>query len=129
MRSNLTVGLPIDLLSYERNSCRVTLKKRFQQGDRYFSELSGIWSAGLRRAFLEVPPVPWGDDAPASEQLATESAPIRLSGGRRTRSQQEARAAQEPLECSSAPVDTTEGTRDKAAPSPRSSEDPSEKRG
>ena len=128
MRSNLTVGLPIDLLSYERNSCRVTLKKRFQQGDRYFSELSGIWSAGLRRAFLEVPPVPWGDDAPPSEQLETESASVRLSGARRTRSQQEARASQDPLECNSAPAATTESTRDKPRSSPRSPGDPSEKR-
>ena len=59
MRSNLTVGLPIDLLVYERNSCRVTMKRRFMPGDRYVSELSGIWSAGLRRAFVEVPDVPW----------------------------------------------------------------------
>lgn len=62
MRSNLTVGLPIDLLIYERDSCKVTLKRRFMQGDKYFSELSGIWSAGLRRAFTEVPPVPWVDE-------------------------------------------------------------------
>ena len=62
MRSNLTVGLPIDLLLYRRNSCRVEQKRRFQQGDKYFSEISGIWSAGLRRAFAEVPPVPWEDE-------------------------------------------------------------------
>ena len=63
MRSNLTVGLPIDLLVYERDSCKVTLKRRFLQGDKYVTELSGIWSAGLRRAFTEVPPVPWVDEA------------------------------------------------------------------
>ena len=59
MRSNLTVGLPIDLLAYERDALRVTLRRRFVQGDKYFSEISGIWSAGLRRAFAEVPDVPW----------------------------------------------------------------------
>lgn len=59
MRSNLTVGLPIDLLAYERDALRVTLRRRFGQGDKYFSEISGIWSAGLRRAFGEVPEVPW----------------------------------------------------------------------
>ena len=63
MRSNLTVGLPIDLLVYERDSCKVSMKRRFMQGDKYVSELSGIWSAGLRRAFSEVPPVPWVDEA------------------------------------------------------------------
>jgi putative proteasome-type protease len=61
MRSNLTVGLPIDLLAYERGSCRITMKRRFMPGDRYVSELSGIWSAGLRRAFVEVPDVPWSE--------------------------------------------------------------------
>ena len=59
MRSNLTVGLPIDLLAYERDALRVTMRRRFLNGDTYFSEISGIWSAGLRRAFAEVPEVPW----------------------------------------------------------------------
>lgn len=59
MRSNLTVGLPIDLLAYERDALRVTLRRRFVQGDKYFSEISGIWSAGLRRAFAEVPEIAW----------------------------------------------------------------------
>lgn len=62
MRSNLSVGLPIDLLAYERDTCRVTLKRRFKSGDAYFSKISGIWSAGLRRAFGEVPEVPWVDE-------------------------------------------------------------------
>ena len=64
MRSNLTVGLPIDLLVYERNSCKVTLKRRFMPGDKYVTALTGVWSAGLRRAFTEVPPVPWVDADP-----------------------------------------------------------------
>jgi putative proteasome-type protease len=62
MRSNLTVGLPIDLLAYERNALRVTTRRRFNHGDAYFSRISGIWSAGLRRAFAEVPDVPWVDE-------------------------------------------------------------------
>lgn len=59
MRSNLTVGLPIELLAYQRDALRVTLRRRFVQGDKYFSEISGTWSQGLRRAFAEVPDVPW----------------------------------------------------------------------
>jgi hypothetical protein len=35
------------------------MKRRSMPGDKYVSELSGIWSAGLRRAFVEVPDVPW----------------------------------------------------------------------
>jgi putative proteasome-type protease len=62
MRSNLTVGLPIDLVAYETDSARVTLRRRFEPGDRYFTALSGIWSDGLRRAFGEVPEIEWGGD-------------------------------------------------------------------
>jgi putative proteasome-type protease len=65
MRSNLTVGLPIDLIAYERNALRVTMRRRFVQGDGYFSKISGAWSAGLRRAFTEVPDVPWIEEGGA----------------------------------------------------------------
>ncbi len=63
MRSNLSVGLPIDLIAYERDTCKVTFRRRFNQGDAYFSKISGIWSAGLRRAFAEVPDVPWVEES------------------------------------------------------------------
>jgi putative proteasome-type protease len=59
MRSNLSVGLPIDLLAYQKDSLKVTLKRRFSEGDPYFSEISRFWSTGLRRVFAEVPDVSW----------------------------------------------------------------------
>ena len=59
MRSNLSVGLPIDLLGYEKDSLRVTLKRRFDEEDAYFRSISQVWSAGLRKAFLDVPDVSW----------------------------------------------------------------------
>jgi len=59
MRSNLSVGLPIDLLSYERDSLRITRRKRFGEGDAYFREMSTFWSAGLRKVFLEAPDLSW----------------------------------------------------------------------
>jgi putative proteasome-type protease len=60
MRSNLSVGLPIDLLAYEKDALRVTLKRRFLENDPYFREISQFWSAGLRRVFREVPDLSWG---------------------------------------------------------------------
>ncbi len=59
MRSNLSVGLPIDLLAYEARSLKTALRHRFTEGDDYFRNLSQIWSAGLRKAFAEVPDVRW----------------------------------------------------------------------
>ena len=33
MRSNLSVGMPIDLICYERDSLKITMRRRFDQGD------------------------------------------------------------------------------------------------
>jgi putative proteasome-type protease len=59
IRSNLSVGLPIDLLVYEKDALRVTLKRQFVDGDPYYAQISRYWSAGLRRVFAEAPDVPW----------------------------------------------------------------------
>src|SRR6185436_13979414 len=47
MRSNLSVGMPIDLLCYRSDSLEVTMRGRFDEGDPYFSALSAQWSAGV----------------------------------------------------------------------------------
>jgi putative proteasome-type protease len=59
IRSNLSVGLPVDLVVYEKDALRVTLRRRFADGDPYYGEISRYWSAGLRRVFAEAPDVPW----------------------------------------------------------------------
>ncbi|MDQ5849200.1 MAG: peptidase, partial [Pseudomonadota bacterium] len=37
MRSNLSVGMPIDLICYERDSLEVQMRRRFDDGDAYFT--------------------------------------------------------------------------------------------
>lgn len=59
MRSNLSVGLPIDLLCYEQGSLRVTRRRRLDQGDAYFTQLRGAWSEGVRDAFTRLPEPTW----------------------------------------------------------------------
>ena len=66
MRSNLSVGLPIELLAYEKDTLRVTFKRRFTENDPYFAEIGQFWSAGLRRIFAEAPDVPWEPDTPSA---------------------------------------------------------------
>jgi putative proteasome-type protease len=63
MRSNLSVGMPIDLVCYERDSLRVSVRHRFAPGDPYFAALSREWSEGVRAVFRALPAVP----APAAE--------------------------------------------------------------
>jgi putative proteasome-type protease len=59
MRSNLSVGMPIDLLCYERDSFSARLKHRFDNGDPYFSTLSKEWSEGVRSVFKRMPEHTW----------------------------------------------------------------------
>jgi putative proteasome-type protease len=59
MRSNLSVGLPIDLMGYEIDSLKVTHRRRYEEGDPYFATISGFWSTGLLRVFAEVPDISW----------------------------------------------------------------------
>ena len=66
MRSNLSVGMPIDLVYLERDSLRLGFRHRFEQGDGYFSSLSNQWSEGVRSVFRSLPDVPL--DPPATLQ-------------------------------------------------------------
>ena len=59
MRSNLSVGMPIDLLCYERDSLVVRMRRRFDQGDPYFTSLSKEWGEGVRSAFRHLPQLEW----------------------------------------------------------------------
>jgi putative proteasome-type protease len=58
MRSNLSVGMPIDLVCYERDALRVSVRHRFAPGDAYFTRLSKEWSEGVRGVFRGLPAVP-----------------------------------------------------------------------
>ena len=59
MLSNLSVGMPIDLLCYARDSLAVTMKRRFDVGDSYFETLKQHWLAGTRQVFHELPALEW----------------------------------------------------------------------
>ncbi len=61
MRSNISVGLPIDLLCYERNSLKVGHYRRILEGDPYFEKLCQQWQDGLNRLLEELPPPEWKD--------------------------------------------------------------------
>ena len=59
MLSNLSVGMPIDLLCYARDTLAVTMKRRFDAGDAYFDSLKHQWIAGTRKVFHELPALEW----------------------------------------------------------------------
>jgi putative proteasome-type protease len=59
MRSNLTVGMPIDLICYEQDSLQLQKRRRFDEGDAYFTELTRAWIDGTRQVFRELPDLSW----------------------------------------------------------------------
>ncbi|HRP76337.1 MAG TPA: peptidase [Rhodocyclaceae bacterium] len=61
MRSNLSVGMPIDLICYPRDSLEVRKRRRFEAGDAYFTALGRQWSEGTREVFRRLPDLEWAD--------------------------------------------------------------------
>lgn len=55
LKSNLSVGLPLDLLFYEKDTYRVGLKKRIGSDDPYYRTVSDGWSNALKMAFKSLP--------------------------------------------------------------------------
>jgi putative proteasome-type protease len=58
LKSNLSVGLPLDLLFYEKDTFKVALKKRIGQDDPYYRTVSDGWSNALKLAFKSLPDFP-----------------------------------------------------------------------
>ena len=54
LRSNLSVGMPIDILLYERDTLDVRREKRIGADDEYFKKMSSAWSDALRQAFTKI---------------------------------------------------------------------------
>ena len=57
IRSNVTVGPPIDLLVYSRDELKVSRYRRFAAKDPDFLAVHAQWEQALRKAVQELPPV------------------------------------------------------------------------
>jgi len=55
LKSNLSVGMPLDMLFYERDSFEIGFQKRITNDDPYFRTISDGWSNALRTAFGSLP--------------------------------------------------------------------------
>jgi len=59
MRSNLSVGMPIDLICYSLDSLAVSMRRRFDPSDPYFIGLSKEWNAGIRDVLSQLTDLEW----------------------------------------------------------------------
>src|SRR5438105_8045617 len=67
MRSNLGVGLPIDVLVVRTDACEADLNHRIEAGEPYFHDLRSRWSAALRAAHQNIPRPPYKTEAEAKK--------------------------------------------------------------
>lgn len=58
MRSNLSVGMPLDLLVYRNGSFASKERFRITNDDPYFNQIRTQWCAGLKTLLAELPPPP-----------------------------------------------------------------------
>lgn len=54
LRSNLSVGMPLDLAVIEKDDLRVTNRRRIEEGDPAFQKMSRAWSDALRDSFIHI---------------------------------------------------------------------------
>ncbi len=59
IRSNLTVGPPLDIVIVRRDELRVASHVNVEADDRYFQLIRGGWGEALREAFSELPNPDW----------------------------------------------------------------------
>ena len=58
IRSNLSVGTPLDLLVYSNDSLRLPTGRRLYDDDPYWAMIRTQWSEGLKQAMASMPPPP-----------------------------------------------------------------------
>jgi putative proteasome-type protease len=54
LRSNLSVGMPLDLCVIEKDALKVSRHRRIEAGDPGFRAMSEAWSKALRDGFLQI---------------------------------------------------------------------------
>lgn len=59
MRSNISVGLPIDLMIYNRDSLKIGIQRHIEEADPYFNMIHQQWGEGLRKVFGQLPNPDW----------------------------------------------------------------------
>lgn len=70
MRSNLSVGPPINMVMYETDSFEIRHRARFHAGDPYLIKMRKHWEVALRKAAARMPDINWNHSSlPTSPDL------------------------------------------------------------
>ncbi len=63
MRSNLAVGMPLDVLILRNDIFKLDLNYRIEPEDAYFHEMTDVWTESLNAAHKAIPMPPYGIEA------------------------------------------------------------------
>ncbi len=105
MRSNLSVGLPLDLLVYEVDRLTVTRFAMIDGNNEYFRMIHDTWGERLKQIFLEIPSPIW-DMSGSLADASTE--PTRMAGSQYSTQSEGKQPRHEPVRAR-LPVDFDEG--------------------
>jgi putative proteasome-type protease len=72
MRSNLTVGPPIEVLIYHTDSLRIARHYRFDDSSEYLRQIRESWDSRLKEAFANMPPIAWSSNWDNNSQIVHE---------------------------------------------------------
>ena len=64
MKSNVSVGPPIDILCYETDSLQASMRTRLDEDDPYLEEIGHKWQDGIVRLVNQMPVPDFGKDVP-----------------------------------------------------------------
>lgn len=61
IKANLSVGMPLDLLTYETDSLEIRTQRRIEEDNEYYQTISSGWGEAIRNAFDSLPDYHDGD--------------------------------------------------------------------
>jgi putative proteasome-type protease len=67
MKSNVSVGPPLDIFAYETDSFRVRLRSRIEEGDPYLREIQTKWGDGIVKLVAAMPGFDFPEEPPVRE--------------------------------------------------------------
>ena len=74
LRSNLTVGPPIEINIYQANTLQPCTYLKFDEDSTYLRQLKKEWDARIKEAFNQLPPVEWAhnwDQSPDQQDASS----------------------------------------------------------
>jgi putative proteasome-type protease len=75
-RSNITVGPPFELATYQKDSMSIGVRCRFDADDGYLISLRSAWNNGIEEAFRNLPKFSW-ETAGSGKTSAPQPVPIK----------------------------------------------------